>query len=75
MQNEPARQKLAADMRALAKEKSLRPAPEWIEAIRRLFAANKETEARDELRKFRAAYGPEADALLPPDLRAIKTPQ
>ena len=56
----------------LAKDTPLRPADEWIRHIRRLQTEGRNDDVLKELTAFRAAYKERADALLPPDLRALK---
>ncbi|MEO8738120.1 MAG: hypothetical protein ABI537_00285 [Casimicrobiaceae bacterium] len=62
----------AALAEKLAKDTVPRPADEWIKLIRKLQSEGRNDEAVKELKEFRAAYKERADALLPPDLRAIK---
>jgi len=66
--------KVARTDEVKAKDASARSVEEWIKRIRDLKNDGRLDEAAKELAAFRAAYGERADALLPADLRQIKTP-
>ncbi|HEX8010661.1 MAG TPA: hypothetical protein VF814_06975 [Casimicrobiaceae bacterium] len=54
---------------AKAKDVDARDREEWIKRIRELKSAGRIDDAAKELAAFRAAFGEQADALLPPELR------
>ena len=66
--------KVARTDEVKAKDASARGVEDWIKRIRDLKNDGRLDEAAKELAAFRAAYGERADALLPADLRQIKTP-
>jgi hypothetical protein len=61
-----------APERERAKDSAPRTPDEWIKLIRRLQGEGRKEDVTRELAAFRAEYKERADALLPPDLRALK---